>query len=200
MSKLLNLKADGTFNVSVEEHLFDNIRKAHTWYTSKFTSFPALVLLALIDIIGFKQIIDLTVVESNANRFAITASLAIAFDLASLYLGYALCLKCYHLGRLIHNWALAFSLTACGLGIIANAVFRILTMNAEDSIGNDAQATGCLPHSDNECCLCRFQNRRRDRPGDNDIYVCFTDHHKPGEHNHRMSHIESITFRITTAL
>ena len=48
MSKLLNLKADGTFNVSVEEHLFDNVRKAHTWYTSKFTSFPALVLLALI--------------------------------------------------------------------------------------------------------------------------------------------------------
>nr|WP_289768473.1 hypothetical protein [uncultured Acetatifactor sp.] len=142
MSKLLNLKADGTFNVSVEEHLFDNVRKAHTWYTSKFTSFPALVLLALIDIIGFKQIIDLTVVESNANRFAITASLAIAFDLASLYLGYALCLKCYHLGRLIHNWALAFSLTACGLGIIANAVFRILTMNVAYVDSKTGEETG----------------------------------------------------------
>ena len=129
MSKLLNLKADGTFNVSVEEHLFENIRKAHTWYTSKFTATPAIALLAFIDIIGFKQIIDLTVVESAASRFVITASLTIAFDLASLYLGYALCLKCYHLGRLIHNWVLGLSLTACILGIITNIAFRILTMD-----------------------------------------------------------------------
>ena len=125
MSKLLNLKADGTFNVSVEEHLFENIRKAHTWYTSKFTATPAIALLAFIDIIGFKQIIDLTVVESAASRFVITASLTIAFDFASLYLGYALCLKCYHLGRLIHNWVLGLSLTACILGIITNIAFRI---------------------------------------------------------------------------
>ena len=129
MSKLLSLKADGTFNVSVEEHLFENIQKAHTWYTSKFTAAPAIAILAFIDIIGFKQIIDLTVVESNASRFAITASLTIAFDFASLYLGYALCLKCYHLGRLIHNWVLGLSLTACILGIITNIAFRILTMN-----------------------------------------------------------------------
>lgn len=144
MGKLISLKANGTLNISVEEHLFENIRKAHTWYTSKRLAAPAIALLVLVDIIGFKQIIDLTVLERPENRFVITASLTIAFDFASLYLGYALCLKCYHLGSLIHNWVIGLSFTACILGIITNIVFRILTMNVAyvDPTTGEALKTG----------------------------------------------------------
>lgn len=128
MNKLVSVKTDGSLNISVENHLFENIRKAHTWYTSKYINIPALIILAIIDIIGFVQIMNLTVTESLPSRIIITSALAIAFDVAPLYIGYALCLKAYKLGKAIHNWILAFSTVACILGIIGNIYFRFMTM------------------------------------------------------------------------
>lgn len=128
MSKLVSVKADGSLDISVENHLFESIRKAHTWYTSKYINIPALIILAIIDIVGFVQIMNLTVTESLPSRIIITSALAIAFDVAPLYIGYALCLKAYKLGKAIHNWILGFSIIACILGIVGNTYFRFMTM------------------------------------------------------------------------
>lgn len=129
MSKLVSVKTDGSLNISIENHLFENIRKAHTWYTSKYINIPALIILAIIDIVGFVQIMNLTVSESLPSRIIITSALAIAFDVAPLYIGYALCLKAYKLGKTIHNWILGFSTFACILGIVGNICFRLMTMD-----------------------------------------------------------------------
>lgn len=129
MSKLVSVKTDGSLNISVENHLFESIRKAHTWYTSKYINVPALIILAIIDIVGFVQIMNLTVTESLPSRVIITSALAIAFDVAPLYIGYALCLKAYELGKAIHNWILGFSTIACILGVVGNIYFRFKTMN-----------------------------------------------------------------------
>lgn len=129
MSKLASIKADGSLNISVENHLFENIRKAHTWYTNKHINIPALIALSIIDIAGFVQILNLTLYESLPSRVIITSALAIAFDVAPLYIGYALCLKAYSLGKPIHNWILGFSTAACILGIVGNTYFRFMTMN-----------------------------------------------------------------------
>lgn len=128
MSELISIKTDGSLKISVENRLFENIRKAHTWYTSKVINIPALIILAVIDVAGFVQIMDLTVSESPISRIIITTALAIAFDVAPLYIGYALSLKAYKLGRAIHNWILGFSSLACILGIIGNVCFRVMTM------------------------------------------------------------------------
>lgn len=128
MSKLVSVKTDGSLDISVENHLFESIRKAHTWYTSKYINIPALIILAIIDIVGFVQIMNLTVTESLPSRVIITSALAIAFDVAPLYIGYALCLKAYKLGKAIHNWILGFSVVACILGIAGNIYFRFMTM------------------------------------------------------------------------
>lgn len=144
MSKLVNVKADSTLNISVEEHLFENIRKAHTWYTNKAINLPAILILAAIDVFGFLQIINLTVAEDSISRIIITSALAVAFEIAPLYIGYSICLKCYKLGRCIHNWVLIFSCSACFLGIIANIYFRFKTIDVAylDPTTGEVNGTG----------------------------------------------------------
>lgn len=129
MRKLVSVKSDNTLDISIEEHLFENIRKAHNWYTNKMINLPAIFILGLIDVFGFRQIIDLTITDNIVNRFIIVTGLAIAFEIAPLYIGYSICLKCYHLGKRIHNWVLFFSCSACILGIISNIFFRYKTVN-----------------------------------------------------------------------
>ncbi len=129
MSKLVSVKSDSTLNISIEKQLFENIRKAHVWYTSKAINIPAILIFSAIDIAGFLQIINLTIEEDWASRVVITSALAIAFEIAPLYIGYALCLKCYKLGKRIHNWILAFSCIACISGIIVNIYFRFKTID-----------------------------------------------------------------------
>lgn len=128
MKRLLSIKADGSFNVSVDKQLSQSVRKAHTWYTSKHISLPSLLILALIDILGFMQIANETIKESTLNRLVIISAFSVAFEVAPMYIGYALSLKSYKLGKPIHNWVLGFSISACILGVIGNTIFRILTM------------------------------------------------------------------------
>lgn len=129
MSKLVSVKADSTLDISVEGKLFEKIQKFQAWYTRKIINIPAIFVFAGIDIAGFLQVLDLTITENPASRFVITAALAVAFEFAPLYIGYSICLKCYGLGKRIHNWILIFSCSACVLGIIANIYFRFGTMN-----------------------------------------------------------------------
>ena len=129
MSKLFSITTDGSLNISVEERLFHNIRKAHTWYTNKAVCTICLFAFAVIDILGFKQIMNLTMEENPWNRFIITSALAVAYEIAPLYIGYSICLKCYGFGKRIHNWVLLFSCCSCILGIIGNIYFRFSTLN-----------------------------------------------------------------------
>lgn len=125
MGELFDLKAE----VSVESKVFDTIRKAHAWYTSQQFAIPALIGLGVIDICGFMQIANATMPESLLNRMLIVAGFAVAFEIAPLYIGYAVCLKSYKLGQAIHTVVLRLSLVAFILGFISNAIYRFLTMN-----------------------------------------------------------------------
>lgn len=125
---IVSVKTDGTLKISVGSKLFQKIREAHTWYTSKAVSIPAVVFFFVIDVLGFGQIMRLTLKESVINQTIIISALAVAFEIAPLYIGYALCLKSYGLGKPIHKWVLLFSTMACVLGIFGNTFFRVFTM------------------------------------------------------------------------
>lgn len=127
--KIFDIRADGSLNISVEKHLDKTIPDSKTWYTSKGYSIVALVMLSLIDIVGFWQIANITLSESTLNKLLIISAFAIAFEIAPLYIGYGICLKCYGLGKPIHNWVLVFSTVACVLGVGTNILYRIQTVN-----------------------------------------------------------------------
>lgn len=127
--KIVGIKADGTLNISVDNELFQKIRNMHTWYTSGAILIFMIVFFWIIDILGFVQIARLTITDSDLNRGVIIAALAVAFEIAPVYIGYALCLKSYGLGKPIHNWVLGFSTLACILGIFGNTYFRYRTMD-----------------------------------------------------------------------
>lgn len=127
--KIVGIKADGTLNISVDNELFQKIRNMHTWYTSGAILIFMIAFFWIIDILGFVQIARLTITDSDLNRGVIIAALAVAFEIAPVYIGYALCLKSYGLGKPIHNWVLGFSTLACILGIFGNAYFRYRTMD-----------------------------------------------------------------------
>ncbi len=129
MSKLVSLKANGELNISVESKLFKSIKKAHAWYTSKKFATPALIALTIIDIAGFWQIAQSTINDNEWVRGLIIAAFAVAFEVAPLYIGYVMCLKSYDLGKQIHRKVFWLSLVSFVLGIIANIIYRYLTMD-----------------------------------------------------------------------
>lgn len=154
MSKSVYVNKDETSYTSVENRLFEIILKNQTWYTNKQISFPLFIIFGIIDIAGFWQVLTPTIADSGTARVLITASLAIAFEIAPLYIGYSICLKCYHLGQRIHNWVLTFSCCACILGILGNIFFRIKTMDIAyiDPITNGTSKTA-LPVTVLMCLL-----------------------------------------------
>lgn len=134
MSKLFSIKADGSLKLSVESKLLENIRKAHSWYTSQKFSWPALIGLFVIDVLGFLQIANKTMSDNLPNRIIIVSAFAVAFEIAPLYIGYVLCLKSYDLWRPVGKFDLGkfvlfLSTSAFVLGAIANAIYRFMTMD-----------------------------------------------------------------------
>lgn len=129
MSKIANTNTNKSLYTSIENRLFEFILKNQTWYTNPRISLPVFIIFGIIDITGFLQVLTPTIDNDISARCLITASLAVAFEIAPLYIGYSLCLKCYHLGHRIHNWVLTFSCLACTLGIIGNIYFRLKTMD-----------------------------------------------------------------------
>lgn len=129
MNLAANINTDKIPNKSIENHLFEIILKNQTWYTNPQIGVPVFILFSIIDVAGFWQVLTPTIADGDIARILITASLAIAFEIAPLYIGYSICLKCYHLGQRIHNWVLTFSCCACIFGIIGNIFFRIKTMD-----------------------------------------------------------------------
>lgn len=156
MGEIVNVKTDGALKIAVESKLLESTQKADTWYTSKKFSLLALLALVGVDIAGFWQIADLTLAVSPISKLLIVSAFAVSFEVAPIYIGYAIDLKCYKLGKAIHNWILVFSITACMLGIISNVIFRILTMNwayVETATEQDAVSKIALPLTIVMCVL-----------------------------------------------
>lgn len=134
MSKLFRIKTDGSLKLSIESKLLENVRQANSWYTSKPFSLGAFFVFIAIDIMGFLQIANKTLSDNLISRIVIVSSFAVAFEIAPLYIGYVLCLKSYNLWRSTKNFNLSkliliLSTSAFVLGIVANAVYRFMTMN-----------------------------------------------------------------------
>jgi len=128
MASFVKVQSDTSLKISVESELLQAIRKAHTWYTShKFTT-PAAAVLALIDFFGFLQIANMTLPDSVVNRGLIIAAFIVAFEVSTMYVGYALSLKSYNLGKPVHNIVFWLSSIAFAFGVIGNIIYRIYTM------------------------------------------------------------------------
>lgn len=129
MNKLVSLKANGELSISVESKLFKSVRKMNAWFADQKATIPMLIFLIAIDILGFNQIAEATMTDNKINRMLIIAAFAVAFEIAPLYIGYAICLKSYRLGKQIHDIILWLSSVSFVLGIIGNGIYRFLTMN-----------------------------------------------------------------------
>lgn len=125
MKKSLKIKAEGAITLSAEGNFFNSIRNINTWYTNNKFTIPVLLAAAGIDISGFYQAISSMSYEQAYVRIIIIAAFVIAFELAPLYVGYAMCLKAYDLGKRIRKKVFYFSLASFILGTLANTYFRL---------------------------------------------------------------------------
>lgn len=125
MKKSIKIKAEGSITLSAESKFFNSIRNINAWYTNNKFTIPVLLAAAGIDISGFYQAISRISYEKNYVRIIIIAAFVIAFELAPLYVGYAMCLKAYDLGKRIRKKVFYFSLASFVLGTLANTYFRL---------------------------------------------------------------------------
>lgn len=108
------------------------VRNRQAWFTSTWWCFVVLFSCCAIDIGGFWSIASKlgTQTGDRPHTFVIilsVAGLAAAFEVAPLYMGYALCLRFHNLGERIRNYVLGFSMAAFLLGVLVNFYFRFLT-------------------------------------------------------------------------
>ena len=115
---------------TADKYLYKVIRSMKTWFTRQWFSIPMLFVLAFIDIVGFLQIAAATIEESDWTRAIIVSAFGVAFEIAPLYIGYAISLKCYDLGKRIHMIVFWMSLAACLLGVVGNIMYRVMTMDS----------------------------------------------------------------------
>ena len=85
--------------------------------------------LAASDIVGFIQIAEGTLTNQPLARVLIVIAFTASFEIAPLYLGYALSLKSYGFGKKIHNKIIVFCILAFLIGIIVNGIYRFTTMD-----------------------------------------------------------------------
>lgn len=129
MSKFVKAETDGSLKINVKTKLFEKIRESRTWFINRYVCGLMMLGLAISDTVGFWQIANETISESTPVRILIIVAFTASFELAPLYMGYSISLKCYDLGKKIHNIILSFSIISFLLGIILNGVYRYMTMN-----------------------------------------------------------------------
>lgn len=129
MSKFVKAEMDGSLKINIQTGLFEKVKRSQTWFQRRSVGGFIMFGLAASDIAGFSQIANKTMSDSPTVRALIIVSFTAAFELAPLYLGYAWSLKCYDLGKKIHDKIIVLSLSAFLIGIIANAIYRFMTMN-----------------------------------------------------------------------
>lgn len=136
MKKSINIKAESSITLSAESKFFNSIRNINTWYTNNKFTIPVLLAAAGIDISGFYQAISSISYENTYVRIIIIAAFVIAFELAPLYVGYAMCLKAYNLGKRIRKKVFYFSLVSFVLGTLVNTYFRSAILEINMSADN----------------------------------------------------------------
>lgn len=113
------------------------------WYLSPVTCGIILSVCAAIDFSGFFTVaakLTESVTEDATQTFAVpflaVAGLLAAFEMAPLYMGYALCLKFHGLGKRdsgeqVWKYVLSFSTAAFALGVAVNLCFRFLMFGGQ---------------------------------------------------------------------
>lgn len=129
MSELAKTKSDSSLQISIGDEFMKTIRSTHDWFTSQKFANITVGGLAIIDLFGFLQITNLTLPENIMNRSIIISAFLVAFEGSTLYMGYALGLKSYGLGKQIHKVVFWLSSMAFLLGFAANTIYRVLTMD-----------------------------------------------------------------------
>lgn len=102
-----------------------------TWYLHPAVCLIIVVACAVIDGLGFRTAATAITTPTMAGETALEsilpiAGLAAAFEVAPLYMGYALCLKLHGMGKQIWKYVLGFSMAAFLLGVAVNYCFRFL--------------------------------------------------------------------------
>ncbi len=128
MTDLFKIKMNGTFKYSIDTELRNSLEKG-MWFTRSSVYVPVLLILLLVDIAGFFQITNQVIVSAPTLKGIIVVGFGVAFEVAPLYIGYAVCLRCYDLGAPIRNYILCFSASSTLLGIVANFFLRFFTLD-----------------------------------------------------------------------
>ena len=129
MSKFVKAEMDGSLKINVQTELFEKVKQSHTWFKNRRMGGFMMFVLAASDIAGFWQIGGDTLSDIFPIRALIIIAFTSAFEIAPLYLGYALSLKSYGFGKKIHNKIIVLSLIAFLIGSIVNGVYRFKTMD-----------------------------------------------------------------------
>ena len=108
------------------------VRNRQAWFTTAWGCSVRILCCAAIDGGGFWSIASKLGTQTGDRPHTSViilsvAGLAAAFEVAPLYMGYALCLKFHNLGERIRNYVLGFSMAAFLLGVQVNFYFRFLT-------------------------------------------------------------------------
>lgn len=138
------LKTEDTFynEHKTNIHLRQMVSRINAWYTNRTWGGIILFTLLVIDMAGFYQIATNTLDENALVRGVMIGGFAVAFELAPLYIGYILCLQSYGWAvKPFHTLIGIFSLSACGLGVLGNTVYRFLTL---ESAYDDLEAEAAL--------------------------------------------------------
>lgn len=127
----LKMNTNSMFKNKIDAHMRSSLYTLHTWYTNKTYGVIMLFVLLAIDISGFYQIVSNTLFLSSLMRGVVISGFGVAFEIAPLYIGYALCLQLYSWGNLkLNNIIFRLSLSAFMLGVISNTIYRVLTIEA----------------------------------------------------------------------
>ena len=136
MSSFVKAKWDGSLKIDVQNELFERVKKSRVWFNNRGVCAVVMSVLAVSDMAGFWQIADDTLIEYQILKILTVVAFTAAFELAPLYLGYAICLKCYDLGKDIRNVVWKLSLGAFLTGIIVNAIYRFMTKDVLYTTGS----------------------------------------------------------------
>lgn len=131
----MNKKRETAWNLSKrtrKDLQIDSVITGKPWYLTTGWSKVVLACCIIIDLLGFYTItIALSKPIEDSENLALSilpiAGLAAAFEVAPLYMGYAMCLEFHDFGERIRKPVLGFSMAAFLLGVAVNYCFRFLT-------------------------------------------------------------------------
>lgn len=127
----LKINTNSMSENKIDAHMRSSLYTLHTWYTNKTYGAIMLLVLLAIDVSGFYQIVSNTLFLSSLMRVVVISGFGVAFEIAPLYIGYALCLQLYSWGNSkLNNIIFRLSLSAFVLGVISNTVYRVLTIES----------------------------------------------------------------------